>query len=197
MLNASIEFLKSIPSISGYSKAEYNRNSISSDMGRASIVLVVAAFDDYFTRRFSEDVVTYLKVHGVNDELVNMLSKSGLDLKGALALLAMDRPYRRIKTLIQTYFDTYTTQRFVAIDNLFLAFGIRNFSQNVQNKCHRKKMRRSIEKLVLRRHDIAHSGDLTKTGRLQVLDPEDTLYRTKLMIQFVEAADGILDNRLK
>ena len=166
-------------------------------MGRAAVVIAVAAFDDYHTRRFSEALVPCLKKKGPTDELVELLGKAGVTLKDALELLSMERPHRRIRKHIDSYLSDLTTQRFISIDSLFGALGLRDFSSHVERKAGRKRMRRSIEKLVLRRHDIVHSGDLSQNGKLQELNPDDALMRMRLMREFVTHADQIIYNCVK
>ncbi len=173
--------------------ADWTYNSrMFSDMGRAAVVIAVAAFDDYHTRRFAEAVIPCLKKKGPSDRLVDLFSKAGITLRDSLELLTMERPHRRIRAHIDAYLSDYTTQRFVAIDDLFGALGLKDFSANVERKAGRKRMRRSIEKLVLRRHDIVHGGDLTQSGKLQDIDPDDALMRMNLMKEFVTHADQIV-----
>lgn len=175
--------------------AEWTYNSsipVFADMGRAAVVTAVAAFDDYHTRRFAEAVVPYLKKKGPTNDLVKIMAESGVTLADALRLLTMERPHRRIRTHIDKYLADYTTQRFSVIDELFGALGIKDFSVHVERKAKRKRMRRSIEILVSRRHEIVHGGDLSHKGRLQDLDPDDAKERIMLMDKFVKHADEIV-----
>jgi hypothetical protein len=72
-------------------------------MGRASIVLAVSAMDQFFTRRYCELLVPFLKKHGPTDGLVDMLGSAGFDVREALIAIRMKRPYRRIRTLIEAH----------------------------------------------------------------------------------------------
>src|SRR5687768_1296095 len=94
-LAAAVQKLTSKPSL-----AEYNHEYVA-DLGRSGIVTAVAALDRYFTTKFAECVVPVLKHEGPSDGLLKILASSGLDLKGALGLLHMERPHRRINTLIR------------------------------------------------------------------------------------------------
>lgn len=193
ILQASKELVEVVapnprPSNWGYNSSD----ALFSDMGRAAIVISVAAFDDFHTRRFAQAVIPCLKKKGPTDLLVKVLSDSGITLKEALNLLTMERPNRRIRTYIDKYLADYTTQRFAAIDELFGALGIKGFSAHVEKKAGRKIMRRSIEKLVLRRHEIVHGGDINQGGKLQKLDPDDAMMRIKLINEFVQHADEIV-----
>lgn len=80
------------------------------DIVRGAVVLAVAALDTYVTDAFSEKLVPYLQRYKPDEELIDLLYKSGLNTKEALVLLGMERPYRRIRTLIENYYGSYTTQ---------------------------------------------------------------------------------------
>lgn len=167
------------------------------DMGRAAIVLAVSAMDQYFTRRFAELLVPFLKKEGATDALVAILSDSGFDTREALNAISMRRPYRRIRTLVEARFETYTTQKFVVIDELFLAIGLKDFTANCQKKTKRKTLLSSVSVLVDRRHKIAHGGDLNSHGKLRQLDFKDLKKRLKDLETFVSAAEAIIENRTK
>ncbi len=168
-----------------------------SDMGRASIVLGVSAMDQYFTRRFCELLVPFLKTHGPTDGLIAMLSEAGFDTKEALIAIGMMRPYRRIRTLVENHLENYTTQRFEVIDKLFLSIGLKDLSSNAEKKTKRMTVISSITKLVERRHSIAHTGDLNSHGNLMPIDLKQLKKRFKDLDDFVKAADQIIENRLK
>lgn len=176
---------------------QYNDGEFISDAGRSGIVTVVAAFDRYFTTRFSECVVPILKKEGPSDGLLKILSAAGLDLKGALSLLHMQRPHRRIRALVDDHFSDYTTQKFHVIDDLFKSIGILSLTENAEKKARKKRLRVSIERLVRRRHVIVHAGDVDRRGNLRDLDPYDSLKRIDNVKILIERADEIIENRLR
>lgn len=176
---------------------EYNKSEFIAEAGRAGIVIAVAAFDRYFTTRFAECVTPILRREGPSDGLIDLLGKAGLDLKGALGLLHADRPYRRIRNLIVEHFSELTTQKFRVIDDLFRTIGLSDFSVNVEKRARRKQLRKSIEKLVKRRHAIVHEGDLNSHGRLTSVDPYQVLKRLDHIKIFVESAEFLISNRMK
>ena len=140
------------------------------DMGRAGIVLTVAAMDDYFTRRFSELVVPYIKKKGASEGLVNLLRETGFGVKEALDLALTDRPLRRVRALIDSRLGRYTAQRFELVDELFSCVGLRTLSLDAEKLSGRKTLRRSVEILVERRHRIVHDGDYNRHGKVVPLD---------------------------
>ena len=167
-----------------------------SDLLRAAVVLSVASMDAYYTDIFAERLVPFLKKKGCNQDLATLLEEAGLDASVALELLSMDRPFRRVRTLIESHLDRHVTQRLNIIDDLFNAYGIRSLSTNAEKKLKRKRLCREIELLVERRHVIAHDGDLDKHGKLIPLGATWVRNRIKDVQKFVSACDEILRNQL-
>ena len=180
----------------GEAKFTYNTLTAASDMGRFSIVLTVASMDDYFTRKYAEIMVKAIKKKGVSPSFTNMLEEAGLDLAGALELLSMERPYRKIRTLAQNYYQNYTTQSTSKIDKLFETVGISGLSKHAEKRSKRKTLTTSVNELVKRRHKIVHSGDLTRTGLIQKMDAR-TVKRIKDVKLFVECSDTHINAFLK
>ena len=167
------------------------------DVMRGAAVLQVAAMDAYFTRKFIDLLIPYLKKHGPNQRLVKMLSEAGLDTAQALQMATMKRPFRRIRTLITAHLDTYTTQRFRAIDELFVCFGVKELSKNAAASTHQKQLLRRVEMLVERRHAIVHAGDALKGGKLRAVKSKQLLTRITAVLTFVKAADALLAKAVK
>jgi len=140
----------------------YEEVGLATDMGRSGIVLAVAAMDDYFTRKYSQALLPTIRKRGVTDSLAKALSEGGLDVKAALELLTMKRPYRRVRKIAQDYYARYSAQRFHKIDALFGTLGLADLSKHAQNRSKRKTLLSTVDKLVARRHQIVHGGDLNK-----------------------------------
>ncbi len=166
------------------------------DLLRSTLVLAVAAMDSYFTARFAELLVPFLKKHGPTEGLVKLLAGAGLDTREALKMIEMDRPYRRIRTLMDSHFDRYTTQRAGVIDGLFLAYDIKNFSNNTQRLVHRTNLVRRIDLMVKRRHAIVHEGDLNAHGRLCEIDGDKVSRQISDLRLFVESAHNLTERRV-
>jgi hypothetical protein len=169
---------------------ELNDDHAVSDMARFGIVLAVAAMDDYFTRKYAEVFVPTLKRHGTNKHCVDMLGKAGLDLKSAIELLTMERPFSRIRKLAQEYYKNYSTQNTNRIDELFKTIGISGLSVHAQNRSTKKKtLITSIDKIVSRRHTIVHAGDISRSGKLNPMKIEETKRRLNDVAMFVQCSD--------
>jgi len=176
---------------------QYNKLPFISECGRSGIVATVAAFDDYFTSRFSECVTPILKCEGPTDGLIVLLAEAGMDLKAALELLHMKRPHRRIRSLIDSHFSEYTTQKFHVIDELYSAIGLPDICENAQKKAKRKNLKISVQHLIRRRHLIVHSGDTDRHNKLRKVDPKDTMKRMQNMKALVKNIEDIVVNRMK
>lgn len=167
-----------------------------SDMVRSSVVLSVAAMDAYFTNRYAEVLIPYIKKHGATSSIIKLLDNAGLDTKTALNIISMERPYRGIRTLVDKHFANYTTQKTRVIDDLFVGFGISNFCENIQSMKDRKNLIRSVEMLIERRHKIVHRGDYNSHGRLVTIDCFQIEKRMKDMTTFVNGAEQLIKNRM-
>lgn len=167
------------------------------DLIRAAVVLAVAGFDAYFTNKFCDILNPYLKSHKPGPTLIATLRDAGLDTEAALELAVMERPFRRIRTLVQRSLAGRTTQRFEAIDELFLSIGVKNLCLNAQKKTGYSNLNARVEALVLKRHDIAHSADLNSHANPREIDREKIRRRLVDLQRLVEACDDIIDAATK
>ncbi|MGE6666710.1 HEPN domain-containing protein [Paenibacillus xylanexedens] len=166
------------------------------DIVRAAVVLSVAALDAYVTDVFAEKLVPYLKRYTPDDSLIKILSDAGLNTKEALTLLKMDRPYRRIRTLIEIYYSKYTTQKFEVIDKLFLQYRLKNITENAARKSGKVLIKKSVEALIQRRHDIAHDGDYNSHGRIKDISEVVILRRINDLNILVTMMDELICNKI-
>lgn len=177
--------------------AEEIDEPLKSELIRMAVVLAVAGMDAFFTEKFSELLVPYIKRKKPTKDLLVILEKAKFDLSAAITMLQMDRPHRRIRKLVDDYLETYTTQTTKAIDELFKSFGLKDFSENARKKTKRKKLLAGIQKVVLRRHEIVHQADLNAQGTLRNLSPPQVKKQVRNIKLFVDAADSIASNVLK
>jgi hypothetical protein len=173
-----------------------NDHPPSADLVRFSVVLSIAAMDDYFTRKYAEVLVPCLKRHGIKSEFISMLEHAGLDLAGSLELISMDRPYRRIRKIAQDFYKGYSTQSTQRIDDLFKTIGISGLSEHAQRRAKRRNLLQSIELFVKRRHQIVHAGDLNRRGTLQPIEL-NILNKSKDVVIFVMNAEDHINKYVK
>ncbi len=167
------------------------------DLLRSAIALSIAGMDAYFTDRFAESLVRYLKKHGAKPDLVALLFEAGLDTKAALEMLMMQRPYRRIRTLVEAYLSNYTTQKQNVIDKLFLVYGVKGLCSHAEKHAKKKKLLTSVNGAVLRRHSIVHAGDLNSHNRPRQIDDKLANRYVTNVETFVTNAEAILAKALK
>ncbi|MCO6496816.1 MAG: hypothetical protein J5I50_04040 [Chitinophagaceae bacterium] len=167
------------------------------DLIRSALVLAVSGMDSFFTSRFTENLVGFIKNKGATKSLIEILEKAGLNTEQSLEMLTMDRPYRRIRTLVDQYLSDYTTQRFDVIDKLFLVYGIKDLTQNAQGISGRKNLKKSIQKTVKRRHEIAHAADYNAHDKLKEIDLERVRKQIAEIKLFVESCEKLIVKILK
>ena len=162
------------------------------DLGRASVVLAVAAMDRYFTEAFIEKLIPFLQSKKPTKELIKQLEGAGFGLAEALELLNEKDPYGPIKSTLENHLERYVTQSVEKIDSLFLAYGFKHISTSAEAKTKRKTVVKTIERLVRRRHQIVHDGDYMKSGKLRTVDQRKVTREVQSMEKFVTACDEIL-----
>lgn len=169
-----------------------------SDMGRAAVVLAVAAMDAYFTDVFVERLVPFIKRRGATRDLVKLLGEAGLDTECALQLIVLKSPFRKIRRLVEDHLDKMTTQKFEIIDKLFAIYGLKDFTTNVASYSRKgDRLLMSIRKLVQRRHMIAHEGDVNSHGQPRDANPVEFQRRIRALVLFVAKSDELLHKQLK
>jgi hypothetical protein len=167
------------------------------DLLRAAVALAVAGMDAYFTDRFAESLVPFLKRRGATQGVVKILHDAGLNTQAALEMLTMQRPYRRIRTLIESHLSNYTTQRQEVIDALFLVYGVKDLCKNAQGIARRATLLRRVDVTVLRRHSIVHEGDYNAHGKLRALSNRYATGYVKDIDLLVRSCEAILSKALR
>ncbi len=169
----------------------------SEDLVRSAIVMTVAGFDAYFTDKFSSILVPYLKSHKPGPTLIKVLEEAGLNAEAALEIAIMQRPFRRIRKLVENHISERTTQRFNAIDELFLSIGIRDLCKNAEKKTGYSALNGRVEAFVLKRHAIVHRADLNSHAKPQKTDVKKIRRRIDDVEKLVIACDEIIDSATK
>jgi hypothetical protein len=174
-------------------QGEVQNDELPNDLIRMAIILAVAGMDAYFTEKFSDILIPYLKRGPLTQEL-ELFLEAGFGIKESLAMLKMQRPHRRIRTLVDAHLEKLTTQRAEAIDKLFGNVGLKKFCQNAAKKAYAPGSPKKIAKLVERRHEIAHEADLNTQGAPQKIDLNKVKRQIRALKQFVHGADAIATN---
>ncbi len=162
------------------------------DLGRASIVLAVAAMDSYFTDAFIEKLVPFLQRSKPSKGLVQLLEGAGFGVADALQLLNKWAPLERVQRTLSNYLDRRVTQSTGRIDGLFLAYGYKDLSASAEAKTKRKSVLKAVKHLVTRRHQIVHDGDYLKNGKIRKFSQAAATKEIRTLESFVKACDEIL-----
>jgi hypothetical protein len=109
----------------------------------------------------------------------------------------MQRPYRRVRTLIEAHLSDYTTQKQHVIDELFLVYGVKDLCKNAQGLAKKKKLLTSVNAAVSRRHSIVHAGDINAHNKPRPIDDKLATRYVSNIDLFVEKADALLGKALK
>jgi hypothetical protein len=189
-----IKLHKTLSKLKPEKKAQQLHPEELSDIVRAALVIAVSAFDAYFTDKFSEKIVPYIKKKELSDELVQFLTDAGFNILFSLDLLKKQKPFRLVRTLVQKKLERYVTQNTKAIDRLFFYLGIKDLCHNSQNKANRANLIRRVEIAIKRRHEIVHDGDLNSHGKLQGISASDVEKRIIEIELFVDNCEEIINS---
>lgn len=179
-----------------YTRLKESDETPSQDIIRGAIVLSVAAFDAYATDCFSEHFIDYIKNEDIDDSIIALLTNAGFDIKFALDLIKTDRPYRKIRTIIDKHYSKYTTQKIKVIDDLFLLYHLKKITKCAADKAGKNpdKFLKSVEKLVERRHCIVHDGDYNDHNKITKVTSTD-IKRIDTLKVLVDNMEEIINNR--
>lgn len=166
------------------------------DFRRAAVILSIAAFDRYFTSKFCDTLIDYLRSgQPVTDRLEKLLLASGLNTKFALELAISKRPFRKIRTIVQNHLSFKTTQRADAINQLFRDLGFSDLCGKAEKSTKRTTVVKRTMKLVDLRNDISHEGHVDRAGNPKSINAADIRSRINDMKLLVEKCDEILDEK--
>ncbi|MBN2537494.1 hypothetical protein JXB37_04360, partial [candidate division WOR-3 bacterium] len=166
------------------------------DILRAALVLGVSAFDAFFTDRFAEVLVPFVKKFGATKPLVALLEEAGLNVQAALELAMMERPFWRVRSLVAAHHSRYVTQDLKRINSLYAAYALPGICARAERKAGRKTLCRNVNAAVQRRHAIVHAGDIKRRGGLNPIEPGWTQRRLADLRMLVQYCDAIVADKM-
>ncbi len=167
------------------------------DVIRAAIVLKVAAMDYYFTSKFMEMLIPYIKKNGPTKDLSKFIEESGITFQETLNLLRDKEPYKKIERRVSFKIKKYVTQNEKKIDDLFKGFGILNLCESAEKLSEDNKLLRNVNLLIKRRHFIVHEGDIDSKGRVKNIGKGHIIKKINDIDIFVKNCNVILNNMMK
>jgi hypothetical protein len=166
------------------------------DILRAAIIIAIAGMDRYFTSKFCDILVPYLKEKKPGKDLLLRLAEAGLNAEFALDLIVSERPYRKLRTIVQKSLSHETTHRMEVIDALFKDIALKDLTKNAQKKCGKSRLLRSVEILVDHRNSISHEAHLNSHGNTRRISEDETRRRIEDVRVFINACEEIIESKI-
>lgn len=182
---------------------------------RFGCVLAVAAMDDYFTQKFVDMLVNFIKQKGLSKDLEAIFDEAKFTLNDAFELIKQMQakkgswPWRKVRTRIDAHISRRTTQKFDIINELFAAYGHPKLIENASKMMGKHKIlagtglkkpyKYRVAELVKRRHEIVHFGDLNDNNKLPELPKQQhknrKWFQNRIMAveKLVECCEEILN----
>ena len=88
-------------------------------------------------------------------------------------------------------------QKRKSIEELYACYGIRDIIPFAEGKAERKTLWDSVEKLIKRRHQVAHDADYLFAGKLDSIDKKEVVRRLGHVSKLVNSIDEVLQLRFK
>ena len=177
------------------------------DCLRAAVVLAVAALDKFCKDKFLEHFKGYYLEHGNGMALPNdcraYLRRNKISEKFMLkayqkhessdSTSAVDEISEKLKEVL--YRSTF--QREDSITELFQCYGLKKIIDRAVGKIGRDDVRSMVERLILRRHRIAHSADCGTESSVRPISPEEVRDWLVALQEFVESINSIVSNKFR
>ena len=177
------------------------------DLLRAAVVLGVSAMERYLKDRFLELFIPFLKneqkrkgIGKWNVATDRLLEESGInaDFWKESTLCSSQKTLSRLSKRVRDYVRTrMVLQRRKSIEGLYACYGLKDIIPFAVGKAERKKLWDSVEKLIKRRHQVAHDSDYLYAGKLDFVDKKEVVRRVGHVNKLVNYIDEILQLRFK
>lgn len=177
------------------------------DLLRAAVVLGVAAMERYLKDRFLELFIPFLKYEqkrkGVgkwNKSTDKLLEESGIDTNfwKENSFCPATKIFAKLSKQVRDYVRSHMVlQRRGPIEGLYACYGIRDIIPFAEGKAERKTLWDSVEKLIRRRHQVAHGADYLYAGKLDSVDKKEVVRRLGHVSKLVNSIDEVLQLRFK
>ena len=177
------------------------------DLLHASVVLAVAALDKYCKDRFMEFFESYYngKAHGRNlcKDCKEFLEKAGVTVEYMLSVYQAKEenpslsPTYEISEKLKEHLYKSTFQSSDAITELFQCYGLKEIIKNAVGKVQSENVFELVERMIYRRHRIAHTADYGKEMELKEIRKAEVECWLRSLDDMVNSLDSILENRFR
>ena len=176
--------------------------------GSAIGVLDFAKYGGNFLKdRFLELFIPFLKdeqkrkgVGKWNKPTDELLAGAGIDANfwKENSLCPANKILVKLSKRVRDYVRTgIVVQKRRAIEGLYTCYGMGNIIQFAVGKAERKTLWDSVEKLIKRRHQVAHGADYLYAGKLDGVDKKEIVRRLGHIGKLVNSIDEVLQLRFK
>ncbi len=165
---------------------------------RTMIVTSIAAYDRYFTDRFLEALIPYIKANEISKKFSTFLEKNGMTTHLALNLINQSRPRSKFKNEVRKKLNDYVTQNNSKINNLYANFGFKDLLSQAESKSKKKRIVARINKLIKYRNEIVHEARADSNGKLKRFRFKDFNPITNTIVdmaEFMLSVDGIISSK--
>jgi len=175
-----------------------SKGSLSEELLRAAVILIVSGMDAYFKEAFMNNFFDYVKKKSDYKLYAKIAEKYGhYKMESLLEILPQKRPNRTVISHIRKNLYLTPMHNTLVINELYQNFGIKNLAHNAANKTGKKKNLSIVMNAVARRHKIAHNGDRKPHGKLETIEKKYVEHWINHICLFVESADSIIHSALK
>ncbi len=175
------------------------------DLLRSAVVFAVAALDKYckdkFLDHFEEFYRRMLLAPEKRECCDAYLDKAGLSSKERLSLYqekAVDcsfNPELAMAKQLRKYLYRSTFQRMAAITELFECYCLKEIIERAVDKAQDNSVKVSVERLIRRRHQIAHTSDCGEGDEVQDIAEDTVVEWLEALKELVECIDNIVNTR--
>lgn len=177
------------------------------DLLRSVVVFAVAALDKYCKDRFMEFFESYYegKAHGRNlcKDCKDYLAKADVTAEYMLSVYQEKEenpllsPAHIISEKLKEHLYRSTFQSSDAITELFQCFGLKEIIKNAVGKAQSENVLELVERMIYRRHRIAHTADYGKEMELKEIRKAEVESWLLSLNDMVNSLDSILENRFR
>lgn len=177
------------------------------DLLRAAVVLAVAALDKYCKDKFLDFFEEFYKktLKSPKKRLFcdSYLDDAGVGISDRLALYqekSIDdtfSPEQEMAKRLRAYLHRSTFQSHTAITELFQCFGLDEIIDNAVKRSGDSEAWTLVERLIRRRHTIAHTADCDAEHGVHPLESKTVVGWLKTLEDLVGCIDSIVDNKFK
>lgn len=167
------------------------------ELQRYVVVLSVAAMERYVKDAFLEHLTQTLRDGQCDQDLQQIVMDSGItsEFWEKCCRERASRPYRTVRNVVTRHLSTFSVQTEQSISALFKGYGLGSILKHAKAKAGTARIEKSLNKVISRRHQIAHAGDYGRQGNITPIDYAYAERRRKDIEAVVLCMEEIIQNK--